>query len=235
MIYECRLTNSPDVGIVGMPPPRLPLAIVPSPTPHGQAAPAWRDKQPVFSEWIFANAGTVSEHSPPEFRVALPQFPCEVVAVVEQTDPRIMQTGSTRREHTPILLKVYQEIERDIYSVDLVCKSNWMPARSSMVAFKSSKGGVYKIIAEFPKSGARCDRLIFRCYASWPSVTVGAGVSLKSHMLSRPDGPPFATKWTFVGCVDPTKMVRTDEPEPADEDIDEIRRQLARAPDCSVM
>jgi len=235
MIYECRLTNSPDVGIVGMPPPRLPLAMVPSPAEHGREVPAWRDKQHVFAEWIFATEGTVSEHCPPEFRVAMPQFPCEVVATVEQTDPRVEQTGSRRKDHAAILLKVYEEIDREIYSVDLVCKSSWMPVRSSMVAFKSSKGGVFKIIAEFPKGSARCHKLIFRCYASWPSVQVDAAVSLRTHMLSKPDGPPLATKWTFVGCVDPTKMTRTDEPEPADDDIDHIRRQLALAAPCCVM
>lgn len=244
ILIECRLTNSPDVGIAGMPPPRLPMAIVPSPqnglpsgpfhAPPMPGAHPLQDQQAIFCEWVFANAGVVSEHCPPEFRVALPEFPCEIVAIVEQTDPRITQTGPNRKTHAAILLKVYECIGDDVYSSELVCKSNWIPVRSSMVAFRSSKGGVFKIIAEFER-GVRCDRLIFRCYASWPSVNVSAGVSLHKHFLAKPVAPPLAVKWTFVGCMDPFKLARTDEPEPLDEDIDELRRQLSKAQQCTVM
>lgn len=239
VIYECRLTNSPDVGIDGMPQSRLPNAMsnisgIPGMPPSGKlpqsaqgAETSWRFRgsdRPLFSEWVYANAGTVSEHRPPEFKVDLPEAPCEIVAVVEQTDTRITQVGPYRKPHVPILVKVYQHIEGDVYSSELVCKSHWLPVRNSMVSFKSSKGGSYKIIAEFPRQVCRCERLIFRCYASQPFVRVSAGVSLHQHYLAKPEEPALAIKWSFVGCVDPKKLERGDQPEPLpDEDLDAMK------------
>mmetsp|Transcript_158587 Transcript_158587/g.508774 ORF Transcript_158587/g.508774 Transcript_158587/m.508774 type:complete len:1445 (+) Transcript_158587:179-4513(+) len=288
-IFECRLVNSPDVGLPGMPPSRLPgarppaMGVVPrdkdvklppslsrfgqqetahSWPPHAEAAephvprsspemrgvglggidPCYKglplleepwDEKPLFYEHVFANAGMVTEHRPPEFTVVMPNLPCEIVACVEQTSTRITQVGPTRPRHTAVLLKVYEELEHNIYSADLVCKSNWMNVRNSMVAFKSNRGGTFRIMAEM-QEGARCERLIFRCYSSVPGVTVTAAAGMQRHLLAEPQGPAAASKWSLVGCVRPERLPRGDLPLPVEEDLDTLRR-LEHERQCSVM
>mmetsp|Transcript_126483 Transcript_126483/g.316207 ORF Transcript_126483/g.316207 Transcript_126483/m.316207 type:complete len:771 (-) Transcript_126483:40-2352(-) len=309
-IFECRLTNSPDVGLEGMPPSRLPNARAPSPgaplkldpkffgrpmqpamaplqsnlpagipmagmpmpgmpmptmpmpampmagmpvpgipippvgnfgpPPSGPPLPGMPvpeplDVQPVFFEHVFAIDETVTEHRPPEFGVVLPGIPCEVVATVEQTCSRISQVGPDRRPYTAILLKVYEQVDGNYYSSDLICKSGWVPARDSMVAFKSLKGGTFKIIAEMLK-GEKCDRLIFRCYTSVSSAMITAAGSTRQHVLVAPEGPPQAIKWTFVGCVPPERLERVDLPMAPVDDLDTLRKKEAeRGEKCTVM
>mmetsp|Transcript_100851 Transcript_100851/g.217743 ORF Transcript_100851/g.217743 Transcript_100851/m.217743 type:complete len:787 (-) Transcript_100851:23-2383(-) len=229
VVYECRLVNSIDVGIEGMPESRLDPRYGPGLLP----SLPWRE-EPLFYEWVFANGGAVTEHCPPEFTVVLPDADCEVIACVEQTDPRIMQVGARRREHESLLLKVYQHIRADCYSIDMVCKSNWMPARGSMVAFKSAHGGKFKIICEMPES-ARCDRLIFRCYSSHPGCQVNGGTSYASHSLASPEEPPLGLKWTFVGVVQNERLRRVDEPTVPPQDLDELKKYHADHGQCAVM
>lgn len=286
-IFECRLVNSPDVGLPGMPPSRLPAALPPAlglpmnsgekaqwhaqvvegrPFPEAESAPplaaeasgAWPprsmlgaallageafrglplldepwDEKPLFYEHVFANAGIVTEHRPPEFTVKLPQLPCEIVACVEQTSSRITQVGPSRVGDTAVLLKVYEELEHNVYSCNLVAKSNWMPVRGAMVAFKSVRGGTFRIIAEMLE-GARCERLVFRCYSSVPSVIVTAAAGLQRHLLAEPECPPAACKWTFVGSVRPDRLPRGDLPIASELDLDNMRR-IEHERQCSIM
>jgi hypothetical protein len=224
-IFECRLTNSPDVGIRGMPPPKLPNALKPS-----------FENQPIFFEHLFANDGLVTTHNPPEFSVSLPEKPCEIVISVDQVDHRLEQLGSYRKPYVAILLKVYEEKDKGSYNSTIVCKSDWMPLRGSMVCFRCSTGGKFKIIAEMQDGlDKRCERLIFRCYSSiGAGVSVMAGTSVVKHNLVF-GGRLQACKWTFVGCVPPEKLVRVDEPLPLDEDIDAMRQRQQQQEDCTVM
>jgi len=222
-IFECRLTNSEDVGIAMMPPSQLPNAIpgLAPPMPPG-AGP-----RPLYFEWIHANSGIITEHRPPEFTVLLPTgHPTEVVAVVQQTDPRITQVGSTREPAVPILVKVYEHVEGETYSANLVCRSNWYGVRDAMVAFRAPRGGRFLMVVELPKDFF-CERLIMRCYTSALGAQVSAGGSMRRHLLVQPSRPPLATKWTFVGCASAERMARTDRPEMADlrDDLDTLRRR----------
>jgi len=298
-IFECRLTNSPDVGIEMMPPSRLPNACSPSqglplkpaaemtwtPGARGQdvlagtrssqagamhqrndwpavqpgrqrwmheellspgmstpAMPASAhfphqvpgmplskplEERPLFFECVFANNGTVSEHRPPEFDVVLPNLPCEVVACVEQTCPRVQQVGRFRNTPVAILLKVYEHIVSNTYASECICRSGWMPVRGAMVAFKSVHGGHFKIIGEM-LDGEHCDRLIMRCYTSVSSATVTASNGAQKHLLAKRKRWPNAIKWSFVGCAVP----RVDLPMAPEEDLDMLRRRHGRERCC---
>lgn len=244
-IFECRLANSPDVGLDDLPPSRhVGLGGEVSVQP-GLAAPENAKvlsgmpleeplhELPIFYEHVFANSGVITERRPPEFTVILPNADCEVIATVEQTCPRITQVGPKRHPHVAIVLKVYEEIGRDIYSDELVCKSAWMPVRGAMVAFKSTRGGTYKLVAEM-LAGERCDKMLFRCYSSAPSTTVSAASGLGSHSLAKPVAPTKAIRWTLVGSVLEKRLPRTDMPLPAEDDLDTFRRK-EHEPPCFLM
>jgi len=251
-IFECRLTNSPDVGIEGMPPTRLPNAYtamppgsmapnMPMPTPGGGMSWLPPGEQPLYFEFVFANAGLITEHNPPEFNVLLPSRPCEVVAVVEQTCQRIKQVGLERKPYCAILLKVLEHVRGNYYSADMVCKSNWMPIRDSMVAFRAESGGLLKIAAEFPPDSEPCDRLIFRCYVSVAGAQVSASTAQMRHLLVKPMGPPIAMKWTLVGCMPPQKMALVNVPMPLphgymEDDLDVLKQNgIAAGGQCMLM
>lgn len=226
-IFECRLTNCPDVGLPLMPVPRFPNALHP-------AVP----QQPMFFETIFANPGMVTERSPPEVSVRTPDLPCEVVVTVQQTDSRITQVGPDRKRYVPILMKVYESLddsgaELNLFSAEMTCKSNWLPIRDSMVAFSSARGGHYKIMVEMPKH-ARCDRLIVRCYSSVQSVDFHVNPSYSTHRLGIPQGPPRASRASLVGTVDRSRLALPGVPEPLDEDLDAMKRRH-KDRQCAVM
>eukprot|EP00927_Polykrikos_kofoidii_P035710 TRINITY_DN30255_c0_g1_i1.p1 TRINITY_DN30255_c0_g1~~TRINITY_DN30255_c0_g1_i1.p1 ORF type:complete len:887 (-),score=143.13 TRINITY_DN30255_c0_g1_i1:223-2883(-) len=248
-IFECRLTNSADVGIMTMPPSRLPNSLVTGPGPCGQPVPGaplftggggqtWKPPgfQPMFFERVWANHGQITEHNQPEFQLVLPCRPCEIVACVDQTDRRIVQVGATREDYTSILMKVYQNLQGGIYSADMVAKSEWIPQRNSMVSFKASYGGIFKIVIEVPH-GCSVERLIFRCYSSVAGVEVFPAPNPYMYQLVERHVPPNATKWTMVGCTPPDRMSLVGMPIPLPEarsDLDVIRRRLS-SEGCSVM
>lgn len=226
-IFECRLTNCPDIGLPLMPVPRLPNALHP-------AVP----QQPMFFETIFANPGVVTERSPPEISVRTPDLPCEVVVTVQQMDSRITQVGPDRKPYVPILMKVYESLDDsgaqlDLFSAEMTCKSNWLPIRDSMVAFSSAKGGYFKIMVEMPKH-ARCDKLIVRCYSSVQSVDFHVNPSYSRHHLGIPQGPPRASRASLVGTVDRSRLALPGVPEPLDEDLDAVKRRH-KDRQCAVM
>jgi len=266
-IFECRLVNSGDVSIPGMPPPRMPppmppagelspiagmASMLPGPPPMGP--PGMAGMPPVdfmgrplpptpsgigyqhvhadgtqvgWFEWVFANPGIVSSRNEPEFTVRVPDrlCPCEIVASVEQLDPRMLMRTPDRASPAAILVKVYEHVEgRNYYSKDLVCKSNWMPLRDTMVAFTVLRGGEFKLVAEFPNHMVKVNRMIFRCYTSQPNVTVTASAASVNHMLVIPPGPPKAQKVTFVGCVRPDRLDHKDQPQYLDEEHDCLRK-----------
>jgi len=235
-IYECRLTCSPDVGLEGMPPCRLPnawpstLTAMPGMLPPGQ--------MPLYFEHVFANAGIVSMENPPEFTVTL-HGKSEVVAVVQQTDNRMTQVGppEQRRPYASILLKVYEHIKGNSYSSNMICKSEWKPMRDTMVSFKADHGGTFKIVAELPHNSVDCDRLIFRCYVSAPNAQCSAATAGCRHNLIEPLQPSLAMKWSFVGCVPPGKMALLNMPMPMPhnqlpDDLDAFKRRKAAGDQC---
>eukprot|EP00931_Biecheleriopsis_adriatica_P024079 TRINITY_DN15091_c0_g1_i1.p1 TRINITY_DN15091_c0_g1~~TRINITY_DN15091_c0_g1_i1.p1 ORF type:complete len:568 (-),score=88.89 TRINITY_DN15091_c0_g1_i1:11-1714(-) len=224
-IFECRLTSSPDVGIIGMPPPRLPNASF-----QGPGAPP-----PLYFETIFANPGRVSERRPPEIGIATPNTPCEVIVTVQQTDSRITQVGDDRSSYVPILLKVYEDLGYggEVFSDELVCKSNWIATRDSMVAFKTTRGGAFKVMVEMPRD-ASCDRLIIRCYSSLMNTDFHVTGAMRAHQLAARQGPANATRATFVGTVDRSRITRPTMPEPLVEDLDALRRRQKES-SCSIM
>lgn len=244
-VYECRLTNSADAGIVGMPKPRLPYAWLPNSTgchmPHApkdgaQAAAPF--EHCLYDEWCFANGGKITEHLPPEFTVVVPPG-SEVVTCIQQCDERLLQTGPTRKRYSAILMKVYQHVTGNSFSEDLVCKSDWRHLRDSMCVFKANHGGMYKIICEMPHD-QECHRLVMRCYTSKPGAMVSSGQSMMGHVLVEPMGPPLALKWSMVGCIPANRMTCANLPVPLphganEQDLDEIRKELTGEDKCVVM
>jgi len=217
-----------------VPPMTFPGGMMPGAGPPGMmgGAPAGPidPGQPVFFEFIYANQGIITEHCPPEFTVRLPEVPCEVVACLEQTDHRIVQVKPTRKPYAAVLLKVYENVRDDYYSRKMVCKSNWMHIRDSMIAFKSNRGGNFKVIAEI-KEDVVIDSAIFRCYISAPA-SVNCSISNQAHRLVEPEEPPKGLKWSFVGVVRPERLPHRDQPEPLDTDPDELRRLLTTTNLC---
>eukprot|EP00443_Scrippsiella_acuminata_P020971 CAMPEP_0115188710 /NCGR_PEP_ID=MMETSP0270-20121206/11149_1 /TAXON_ID=71861 /ORGANISM="Scrippsiella trochoidea, Strain CCMP3099" /LENGTH=731 /DNA_ID=CAMNT_0002601897 /DNA_START=67 /DNA_END=2259 /DNA_ORIENTATION=- len=273
-IFECRLVNSGDVSIPGMPPPRMPppmpppgepmpplpgvAGFLPGPPPtvpppgvagmppmysqnagyagfvhshtdqaHQHGASPMGAQLPWF-EWVFANPGHVSAHNEPEFTVRVPdhQCPCEIVANVEQLDPRMLMKTAEREPCKSLLVKVYELLEdRNRYSSELVCKSNWLPLRDTMVAFKVLRGGEYRLVVEFARHEmGGVNRMIFRCYSSRPNVNVSASAAMYRHVLIAPTGPPKAVKLTFVGSVRPDRLDHLHRPQHLDEEHDCLRK-----------
>lgn len=244
-IFECRLVNSGDVSIVGMPEPRLP----PSMPAFGRAAPC----SPVWHEHVYANPGEVTVWNPPEFTVRIPEHcvPCDIIASVEQIDPRMLMTDPTRPEPVAFICKVYEasEWKHNAYSTELVCKSNWLHVRDAMVAFTVNTGGEFKVMAEPYGRNSVCDRMVFRCYASRPGVMVTAATSAMRHELVEADQPTKATKLTLVGSMQRDEL-QMDRPQKIIEEFDSLRRPefdvapsvenlkemlWGEAEDCSIM
>lgn len=195
-------------------------------------------ERPTFYERVYANSGVIAPRDgAPTFTVSVPSAasPVEIVACLSQVDNRISQKGPDRDAYHPILLKVYELISGDTFSCEMVCKSNWLPVRDSMVAFKCKRGGSYKVVAEFADSREEVNGLIFRCYSSMPNVEVSATSEKKMHRIVEPSGPPRAIKWSFVGCVDPSRVSDPNAPEPYDKGSEWLRRLPGDANACSVM
>lgn len=253
-IIECRLTNSPDVGIAHMPPPRLPKALGLFPLPGGAypglgyvndappdpepEAPYGVQRRPNYFEFVHANAGMIYGRHPPEFTVRVPPHShmggCEVIACLQQDDTRIRQVGPERPEPVPILLKVYEQVGRGRLNDREVCRSNWLPVRDSMVAFRAPRGGVFKIVTRFADSELSVERLIFRCYVSAPGAMVSAGFSRGHARKLVRAGEPSAWKWSFVGCPRPERLANPDGPDVLDDDLDTLKARLAHK-ECAVM
>jgi len=250
-IFECRLVNCGDVSIPGMPPPRIPPPISPrtSAATSPRAAVGKRHQAGWF-EWVFANPGEVSADNAPEFTVMVPEHsaPCDVIVSVEQLDSRMLMRSCIHTNPVPVLVKVYEHIEgRRYYSSELVCKSNWLPVRDSMVAFTVLKGGEFKLVVEFPDLYVKVDRMIFRCYTSRPQCMVTAAAALAKHYLVDPTGPPKAQRATLVGSVRPDRLDTVYAPQALDDEHDCLRKpEFDIAPgwkdlqnefqqDCSIM
>lgn len=240
-IFECRLVNSPDVGIDLMPPPKLPNAINPLPPGiPGPGPPPQRpvggspDDHPLFFETVHANSGRISEANLPEITCMLPPEPCEVGVSLEQTDLRILQVGPSRPPHVPVKLKVFQVLEgQNVLSEELVCKSNFLSVRDAVVVFKCNTGGMFKVLAELPRD-AEIDRMICRCYASVRHVTFNVRPNWQPSKFVTSEDPPRALKWTLIGSVQPGRLANPDCPEPLGEDLDAFRRRNTGT-GCSVM
>lgn len=233
-VFECRLVNSPDVGIEGMPLPRFAVAPI-MPPPMLPGMPPLPAVRPRFFEWVFANSGVISQRNLPEINVMVPAMPCEIVVSVEQTDARITQIGRTRKPYVPIMLKVYQLVMGNVFSKELVCKSNWLPTRDAMVAFRCERGGMFKITVEIPDFGVSINRMVCRCYASVPTVNFSMGVRMFHPEFVVPQDPPLGLRWTLVGGVNRERLARDDLPEPLGEDLDSLRRRHEGHQRCVVM
>jgi len=207
-IIECRLTSSPDVSIEGMP-PRL---------PKGPQLP--------YMETIFANPGCLTAQCAPEITVRT-HGPSEVVVATMQMDARITQVGPERKPYVPLIMKTYESLGNsgsgEVYSANMVCRSNWIPTRDAMVAFQTSAAGVFKIIVEMPEK-SQCDRMVIRCYSTG-SADFTVTPTLAKHMLVLPQTPPIASRFTLVGTLDHSRLLRDDVPEPMSDDLDTIRRR----------
>lgn len=258
VIFECRLVNSGDVGVSGMPPPRIPSDLSPASrpiVPHmepaswpargplhvqphtaammgGQAGVGFRHRTPegvplAFFEWVFACPSAVGSQNEPEFQIQIPEHavPCEIVASVDQCDPRAEMATPDRAAPVPILLKVYEAVDRNrFYSKELVCRSNWIPVRDSMVCFCAVEGCEFRVVAEFPNHSVAVDRLIFRCYASMPGVQVTASTSTSRHSLVEPIEQPKGVKWSLVGAIKPDNVLRHTKPDDFDAENDCLRQ-----------
>jgi hypothetical protein len=239
-IFECRLTCSGDVSIPGMPEPRLPRQLA-----------AAQDS--LWTEWVYANPSEVTIHNIPEFSIRVPErdVPCDVIASIEQLDPRMLMTDAKLEQPAAFMAKVYEAVEghRNCYSQDLVCRSNWLPVRDAMVAFTVVRGGEFKILAEMYGRHTTVNRMVFRCYTSRPGVIVSAATSTIRHMLVEPVTAPKAQKISLVGCGD-VSTFHMDKPDKIHEEFDSLRKpeyDLApgiegireifevEAKDCSVM
>mmetsp|Transcript_36788 Transcript_36788/g.84724 ORF Transcript_36788/g.84724 Transcript_36788/m.84724 type:complete len:759 (+) Transcript_36788:175-2451(+) len=238
-IIECRLVNSPDVGIVGMPPSRLPRAMAPPlPIPMGHPQGAVFAQPTLFYEQVFATEAVVTWQNCPEFGVQVPGGggACEIVACVSQTDKRDVHFSEDRIGDAPVLLKVYEQMGHNVYSADMVTRSNWIPIRESMVAFRCEKGGTFKIVCELPQ-GFSAKRLIFRCYSSLQGAVASASVALQRHTLVASDLPPGAEAWTLVGCTQEDRLARLASPQPFNEEADRMLppEMWKSREDCSIM
>lgn len=209
VIFECRLVNSGDVSIAGMPPPRIP-----------------RSLEVPWAEIVFANPGIISASSAPEFSISVPVHtcPCEVVASLEQVDRRMLRKVDNTPVQLAVLLKVYEAVggvgSNTVYHEKPVCKSNWFPMRDAVVAFTAVGGGEFRVVATLPDA-VSIERMIFRCYSSKPDVRVSAADS-DSHALVASKGPSKAQRLTMVGAgVD---AVADDQPGLLDKDHDSLRK-----------
>jgi len=187
------------------------------------------DGQPLaWYEWIYANPGEVVRMNEPEFVVSVPQHavPCEVVCSIEQFDPRMLMKEPGRPEAVAILCKVYEKVDgENLYSTELVCRSNWLPVRDSMVCFSVTRGGEYLIVAELPQETSHVERMIFRCYASQPYVMVAAHRMTRRHLLAKPNRLPGASRLSFVGLMEPEGFDK-DKPVALDWEYDAMRKAM---------
>eukprot|EP00747_Dinoflagellata_sp_TGD_P164138 gnl/TRDRNA2_/TRDRNA2_183647_c0_seq1.p1 gnl/TRDRNA2_/TRDRNA2_183647_c0~~gnl/TRDRNA2_/TRDRNA2_183647_c0_seq1.p1 ORF type:complete len:658 (-),score=108.04 gnl/TRDRNA2_/TRDRNA2_183647_c0_seq1:93-2066(-) len=217
-VFECRLVNHGDVGLKGMPPPRLP-GLMPT---ANVVAP--EQGALFFFESVHACGAIIDRHNNPEFTIHVPEnrVPCEVVACVSQGDGRLTMMTPEREKQVCVLLKVYEQVDMNYYSMHKVCKSSWIPARDCMVAFKVNKGGQYKITCEVP-SKSQIRRMVFRCYMSQPNCQVNASTAIK-HFLAEPLEPPRAVRWTLCGSIRQDQLDNPDEPEPYKAELDSMRK-----------
>jgi hypothetical protein len=210
-VYECRLVNSGDVQLPGMPPMRLGGRISETFT-----APHQNVREPWF-EYVFAFPQAIRAENLPEINIAIETHacPCEVICCLSQTDNRQNMDAPGRRPQEPVLLKVYEKYDpsrRNVF-IGQICKSEWKYARDSMVAFKATRPGHYTIVAELPRTGY-CHRLIFRCYTSRLIGEPAVHRCDRRHELVEPPDRryPGALKWTFVGCTLPENLKSRDAP-----------------------
>jgi len=138
-IFECRLCNSGDVSICGMPPPRMPGNMPLQPGmmpglggPPPSMAPGFMPPSFGFPgtsggaqqlspqgaplqwfEWVYANPGEITRHNEPEFSVRVPDrdVPCEIICSVEQIDPRMLMGTPQRARPAAFLVKVYESVD----------------------------------------------------------------------------------------------------------------------------
>lgn len=232
-IFECRLVNSGDVALPNMPPPRLP-PMMPFPGfgssvlgPPGMQHSAPDGRPLSWYEWVWCNPGEVKRSNEPEFLITIPEnaIPCEIVCCVEQLDPRMFMESPKRNSTVPLLVKGYESVEGNRYfSKDLVCRSNWLPVRDAMVAFRMRKGCTVALVCEFPDEKSSTDRMIFRCYATHPEVVVTARSASVTHMLVEPIETPRALRQTFVGVMNLRDTEAVNKPQKLDEEHDCMRK-----------
>lgn len=236
-VFECRLTNSPDVGLKDMPDFPLPMHLnIPVPPDSRSVGPN------IFKEIVVANKGLLTPNNPPEFEIFVPgaACPCEISCVLQQITPRTDQMGNARSLEVPLLLKVYQQtgLGGNNYSSELVCKSNWLPIRDAMVCFSPKTGGRFLVTTGFPGEHSFVYTMVFRVYSTCDGVVVTAKTALEPHKIVAPedDDPPRALKWTMVGC---RAAHRSDDtaPEPYNPLTDGLRVTLTEEanPICCVM
>jgi hypothetical protein len=239
-IFECRLTNSPDVGLEGMPNFPLPMHLnVPMSLSSQSPGPN------LFKEIVVANRGAITPQNPPEFDIFVPGAACpvEVTCCLQQCTPRTDQMGDFRPTAMPLLLKVYQQTAMggDNFSADIVCKSNWIPARDSMVSFCARAGGRFLVTCGFPSvHNPICWTLVFRVYSSCDGVVVAAKTARKAHnaVEAGSENEARAIKWTLVGCRAAHRSDET-QPEPykpsADGILQDVDENDFNQPRCKVM
>mmetsp|Transcript_94287 Transcript_94287/g.148303 ORF Transcript_94287/g.148303 Transcript_94287/m.148303 type:complete len:1557 (-) Transcript_94287:76-4746(-) len=259
-VFECRLTNSPDVSLPGMPAPRLPQEkLTHNETTKSNNLPetgifrnrGGADGPYLFFEHIWANAGIITPHTDPEFEIVVPDgaCPCEVVAVAQQRTPRTDQVGSFRDEPVAVLLKVYQHVEGNCYcgvesrdggyrNIEPFARSNFIPIRDAMVCFNAFSGGKFLITCELQLgSESHMKGLVFRAYTSVPAVTVKARVSHKKHKLVVSDEVK-CLKWSLVGCKNPGHRLNDKAPEsynPASDGLSPKEIGATTNQQCSIM
>lgn len=207
-VYECRLVNSGDVQLPGMPPMRLGGRIS-----ETFSAPHENVREPWF-EHVYACPQVMRTDSLPEILIRIDSCPCEVICCLSQTDNRQIMDEPGRSPQAAVLLKVYENYDpsRPNIFIAQICKSEWKYARDSMVAFKATRPGHYVIVSEMPKV-CKCDRLIFRCYSSRPCTPAVRKTDRRHQLVEPPDRRyPGALKWTFVGCTMPENLKSRDAP-----------------------
>jgi hypothetical protein len=167
-VFECRLPNSGDVALQGMPPPRLPGVLagmsgmmhgmpgmmpgmippgIPPGSPGNPMPAVTEDGYPVMHwfETIWANPGGINSHNAPEFTIPVPHqaCPCEVLVSVDQVDLRGEQLTAEREPYAPILIKVYEQSDsRGYYSpTQGSFMSKWIPIKSNWIPIRNSMVG----------------------------------------------------------------------------------------------
>lgn len=228
-IFECRLVNCGDVSLQNMPPLRIPPALPAWGMGSGMGPPGIQHLGPdgvplPWFEWVWFNPGVVKVTNQPEFSIIVPEtaVPCEIVASLEQLDTRMLMDTPMRQKQSAVLVKVYELINgQNYYSKDMVCRSNWLPIRDSVVSFVVKQGGTFKLAASFPDAKSRAERMIFRCYATSPMVTVTAAKATYTHLLIQNWAPPKAQRLSVVGNQQTSIL---NKPMALDEEHDTMRK-----------
>ncbi|CAE7247415.1 ALG10B [Symbiodinium natans] len=123
-----------------------------------------------------------------------------------------------------LLATVYEKVNiENTYSDHLICRSNWIPVRDSMLAFTVSRGGEYLIVAELPSGTSHVERMIFRCYASQPYIMVAAHKMSRKHKLVQARSLPGASRLSLVGLMQPEGLDK-DQPVHIDWEYDAMRK-----------